>query len=191
VIEPGSRSTALVSLVDLVPTLVAAAGGSPPTDIDGRSFLPILTGRESEFRDAVFTTHSGDGNMNEYPIRAVRTAHWKYIRNLRPEAEFHTHIDLGKPDSGSRYWASWVERAKSDDTAAEIVRRYVHRPAEELYDLDNDPLEMNNLVADPQHAELVSDLRTKLDNWMHSQGDAGLATEQRAAESLPNPLPPP
>jgi uncharacterized sulfatase len=190
VIQPGSRSAALVSLVDLLPTLVAAAGGAPPTDIDGRSFLQLVTGHDAEFRDAVFTTHSGDGKMNEYPMRAVRTTRWKYIRNLKPEAEFHTHIDLGKPVDGNEYWASWVERAKTDAAAAGLVRRYGHRPAEELYDLDADPFEEQNLANDNGHAQILRELRTRLENWMHTQDDAGLATEQRAAKSFPNALPP-
>lgn len=185
VIEPGARSKALVSLVDLLPTVVEAAGGKPPKDIDGRAFLGILTGRQSNFRDAIFTTHSGDGKMNEYPIRSVRTTRWKYIRNLKPKAEHHSHIDLGKPVDGSEYWASWVARAKADPHARGIVDRYFHRAAEELYDLEADPDEQHNVAADPQHSKIMTDLRHELDEWMHEQGDEGLATETRAAKSFP------
>jgi uncharacterized sulfatase len=184
-IKAGAQSNALVSLVDLVPTLVEAAGGEPPRDIDGRSFLPILAGHRPDFCDKIFTTHSGDGKMNEYPIRSVRTARWKYIRNLKPEAEHHSHIDLGKPVDGSEYWASWVARAKTDPRAKEIVAHYFRRPAEELYDLNADPDEQHNLAADPQHSQTLTDLRAALDQWMHDQGDQGLATEALALKSFP------
>jgi uncharacterized sulfatase len=188
VIQPGSHSNALVSLVDLLPTLVEAAGGTPPPNIDGRSFVALLKNRSGDFRDAIFTTHSGDGTMNEYPMRAVRTRRWKYIRNLNPAAEYHTHIDLAKAVDGSEYWNSWVALAETDPAAKRIVERYLHRPAEDLYDLDADPNELRNLAAEPRHSSTLKDLRTRLDSWMRNQGDEGLATESRAAESLPNPL---
>ena len=184
-IKPGSQSPALVSLVDILPTLIEAAGGTPPTDLDGQSLLPLLTGHQSSFRDAIFTTHSADGKMNEYPIRSVRTSRWKYIRNLQPEAVHHTHIDLAKPVDGREYWDSWVARAKTDPAAKAIVNRYHHRPAEELYDLNADPDEQRNLAADPQHAQTINDLRAALDKWMREQGDDGLATEALATKSMP------
>jgi uncharacterized sulfatase len=188
VITPGSRCDALVSLVDLLPTLIDAGGGKSARDTDGRSFLAVLTGQQSNFRDAIFTTHSGDGKMNEYPIRSVRTNRWKYIRNLKPNGEHHSHIDLGKPVDGSEYWASWVARAKTDPAANEMVSRYFHRPAEELYDLNADPDEQHNLAADPKYSQTRNDLRASLDNWMREQGDEGLATEARAAKSMPKAL---
>lgn len=84
VVKPDTRTSAMVSWVDFLPTLLEAAGGKPPGQIDGRSFLPVLRGKRSSHRDAIFTTHSGDGRFNIYPIRAVRSGQWKYIRNLHP-----------------------------------------------------------------------------------------------------------
>jgi uncharacterized sulfatase len=171
VIKPGSRTDAMVCLIDVLPTLVEFAGGTPPADIDGRSFRDVLFGKKTEHRDRIFTTHSGDGKMNEYPIRSVRTPRWKYIRNLRPETEHHTHIDKGKPVDGNDFWHSWVERAKSDPAAAAIVQRYHNRPAEELYDLENDPHEQKNLVGDELKRETLSQLRAELKGWMGEQGE--------------------
>lgn len=178
VIRPGSQSDAMLNLVDLLPTLVEAAGGDPPADLDGQSFAAVLTGQSSEHRDRIFTTHSGDGHMNAYPIRSVRTRHWKYILNLRPESEHHTHIDSGKDVDGNAYWRSWIAAAETDQPAAKIVGRYYHRPAEELYDLRSDPLEQHNLAADSQHNETLRQLRDELDAWLQQQGDEGLETER-------------
>ncbi len=184
VIRPGSRSDAMLSLLDLLPTLVEAAGGDPPSDLDGQSFADVLTGQRSEHRDRVFTTHSGDGRMNAYPIRSVRTRQWKYIRNLRPDGEHRTHIDGGKVVDGNAYWRSWVEKAKTDPRAAAVVDRYHRRPAEELYDLAADPLEQHNLAADPRHAHTLRQLRAELDAWMQQQGDEGVGTERAVADAF-------
>jgi uncharacterized sulfatase len=177
VIKPGTHSDAMISLADVLPTIVEAAGGNPPTAIDGRSFMDVLSGHTSRHRDCIFTTHSGDGRINAYPMRAVRTRDWKYIRNLDPAGEHTTHIDRGKKVDGNTYWRSWLKRTKTDSTAAAIVDRYHHRPVEELYDLRNDPHEQHNLAHDEQHADVLRDLRAEVDGWLRAQGDAGQATE--------------
>jgi N-sulfoglucosamine sulfohydrolase len=184
VVPPRSESAALISLVDVLPTLIDAAAGQPPSDIDGRSFLQVLRGKRLEFREAIYTTHSGDGAMNRYPMRSVRTRDWKYIRNLRPEAEHTTHIDLGKAVDGKEYWKAWIERARTDARAAAIVERYRRRPAEELYDLRNDPLEQHNVATDPAQHRRLSQLRAQLASWMAQQGDRGRATEDSAVEAF-------
>ena len=56
--------------------------------------------------------------------------------------------------------------------AKELIDRYQHRPGEELFDLRNDPLEMNNLAEDPEQAELLRSLRGRLLRWCKSQGDS-------------------
>lgn len=175
VIKPATRTDAMISWVDLLPTLIEAAGGTPPDNIDGRSFLPVLRGEKSTHRDRIFTTHSSDGNMNVYPIRSVRTADWKFILNLHPEFAHHTHIDLAprdnKPGYWGGYWSSWTNAAGTNLNAASVVRRYHERPAEELYDLRRDPFETNNLAADPQHVSRANAMRAELEAWMRTQGD--------------------
>jgi uncharacterized sulfatase len=184
-IKPGSNSGAMVSWIDLLPTCLEAAGGNVPEKLSGRSFLGVLRGEKDGHRDRVFVTHSGDGDMNRYPLRAVRTRDWKYVRNLDPAGEHHTHIDRAAAGDGRAYWDTWVERAKTDPTAAAVVKRYHTRPAEELYDLAADPHELKNLAADPKHADRLKALRADLDAWMKAQGDEGLATER----ALPDPRP--
>lgn len=184
-VKPGSRSDALVSGIDILPTCLAAVGGMLPSSgsLSGRSFLPVLRGEVSTHRDQVFVTHSGDGEMNRYPLRAVRTRDWKYIRNLNPTAEHHTHVDKAAGGDGREYWDSWIAKAKTDPAAAAVVRRYHTRPAEELFDLTTDPWELRNLVDDPTHARQLGTLRDELDGWMRDQGDQGMKTER----NLPDP----
>ena len=116
-VKPGTRTSAMVSWVDLLPTLLEAVGGKAPRRIDGKSFLPVLQGKRSTHRDGIFTTHSGDGRFNVYPIRAMRSGQWKYIRNLHPEFAFTTHIDLPVNLGQREYFKTWEERAATDPAA--------------------------------------------------------------------------
>jgi uncharacterized sulfatase len=196
-VKPGSSTSAMVSWIDVLPTLLDAVGATPPEagtgadQISGRSFLRVLLGNADDHRDRVFLTHSGDGKMNRYPQRAVRTREWKYIRNLDPDAEYHSHVDKAEGPQG--YFSSWVEKAKSDRVAAEVVRAYHKRQPEELYDLNADPNETTNLVAHPAHAETLARLRADLDDWMRVNGDEGLKTERaiqaaQARQAASDPL---
>ena len=151
VIKPGTRTDALVQWTDFLPTLLEAAGGQAPADIDGRSFLRVLRGVSSQHRERIFTTHCNDNRFNVYPGRAVRDERWKYIRNLHPEFAFTTHIDLVAGELGQRaFFSTWEAAAKTDPEAAAILKRYHARPAEELYDLASDPHEQRNLADEPQ-----------------------------------------
>ena len=175
-VAAGRRTEALVSWIDLLPTLLEAAGGRPPAGIDGRSFLPVLRGADRH-RDLLFATHSNDNRMNTYPARSVRDGRWKYVRNLHPDWAFTTHIDLQESRGdglGQRaFFAEWEKLARTDEAAAALVARYHRRPAEELFDLAADPTELRNLAADPAHAAKLAELRGAVDAWMKAQGDDG------------------
>lgn len=171
VISERARSDAMVSWVDLLPTLLEAAGGTAPPDLDGKSFLPVLLGKASAHRNRIFTTHSGDGRWNIYPIRALRSGKWKYIRNLHPEYAFTTHIDLAGNLGQRAYFSTWERAALTNAQAAAAVRRYHARPAEELYDLTTDPDELTNLAAREEFSSVLEGLRGEVDRWMKDQGD--------------------
>ena len=172
-VAAAARSDAMVSWVDLLPTLIEVGGGEPPTRLDGRSFAGVLLGRTATHRDRIFTTHTSDPPMNAYPMRSVRTADWKYIRNLQPNRTFTSHIDRGKPVDGAGYFASWRDKAATDPAAAAVIARYHQHPAEELYDLRTDAEELQNLASDPRHAERLRLLRGEVDAWMRANGDQG------------------
>jgi N-sulfoglucosamine sulfohydrolase len=183
-IAPGTTCDELTTLLDVLPTLIEAGGGEAAADLPGRSLLPLMRGEAAANpRESIFATHSGDGRMNEFPMRAVRSRRWKYIRNLRPDAEFTTHDTLDQVE-GRRFWASWVRRAETDADAAAIVDRHRRRPAEELYDLQADPHEQHNLASDAEHAGTLEGLRTELNAWMSARGDRGLESEEVAKARL-------
>jgi len=193
-VKAGSVARAMVQYVDVVPTLIEAAGGAPKgidtgrpdaasrRGFDGRSFLNVLLGKTDKHNDVVYGAHTTRGiiaGSECYPVRSIRTETHKYIWNPNHETAFHNV--LIERDSG-KYWSSWVAKAKTDKHAAKIVGMYEHRPAEELYDLRKDPFELNNLAGEAKHAELKASLRRKLEAWMKQQGDEGNATEMKARE---------
>ena len=183
-IAPGSVSDALVEYVDVMPTLLEVAGVAVPDGLDGRSFLPVLLGREKHHKDYVYALQTTRGTRlptDHYAIRAVRSERYKYIRNLTPEVTFEF-------PPASVVFKSWVrEGVAGDKDAEDKVRRCQNRPAEELYDLEKDPYELHDLAGDPALAATKAELSAKLDAWMASQGDQGEATELDAlAHQLKN-----
>ena len=191
-VKPGSRTDAMVQYVDIVPTLLEAAGGDPTTvetgqpgattggnGFDGRSFLGVLTGKADKHRDYTYGIHTTRGINNGsscYPVRSVRSRRYKYIRNLQASAVFTNNLTERERDG---VYASW---RRAGQAGAARARWYQHRPAEELYDLVKDPWELNNLADDPAHADAKTMLAVKLEAWMKQQGDEGVATELKVRE---------
>ena len=179
-IKRGSESDALMSYVDVLPTFIEAAGGTPDSDLDARSFLKVLTGEAKTFRDYVYAEQTSRGiysGPEAYGIRCVRDSRYKYILNLNADSDFQN------TEVHTRRFQSWQRKADAGDAfAREQVDRYIHRPAVELYDLQNDPWEMKNLADSPQVRETKNRLRAALDTWMKQQGDEGAKTEMEAKE---------
>ncbi len=182
-VEPGSVSDALVEYVDVVPTFLEAAGLPRPEVLDGRSFLPVLTGRAATHKTHVFGLQTSRG-INQgpayYGIRSARNERYLYIRNLTSEATFR---NVASEDSTFQTWRRMA--AAGDEHAGRLVHDYQHRPAEELYDCEADPWNRNNLIDDAVLTAVRDECRAKLDAWMEQQGDRGQATELEAFERMP------
>ena len=161
----------LVSWVDILPTLIDMAGGKSSDDIDGKSFAPVLLGKTKTHRDKICTTNTGDKEMNIYPIRSVRMGKYKYIHNLRADAYHKNHSDRLRSDGRGAYWPSWDKAAKTNPKAAAIIKRYHVRPEFEFFDLDKDPLELENLADHPGYKGKLAKLRAELKAWTTEQGD--------------------
>ncbi len=186
-IEAGVRSDAMVNWTDLLPTLLDAAGVRTTADIDGRSFKPVLLGEKTSHRDIIFTTHTGDGTMNVFPIRAVRMGRHKLIHNLRPDAWFTNHSDRLRKDGAGAFWDSWDEAARRDPEAKEVLSRYYTRPEWEFFDLENDPFEQRNLADEPDQQARIIRLKANLDKWTESQADELQPHRERYPRSQPLP----
>jgi N-acetylglucosamine-6-sulfatase len=127
--DGGQSIDQVVANIDIGPTVLHAAGLATPDRMDGRSFLDVMQGTETDWRDALLYEYYWERNFPQTPTTyAIRTHDWKYIH----------------------YFGIW-------DT-------------DELYDMQHDPLERHNLINDPQHQQLVADLKTKLFDELERTG---------------------
>lgn len=172
----GSVNRAMVSWVDIAPTILEFAGVAPPAayGLSGTSLLPLLGASDGAGREAVFASHDFHEINQYYPMRSVRTRTHSYIANLAHPLPYPIAGDV----AGSPSW-----KAIAADPAIRLGRRtqaaYLQRPAEELYDLARDPDELVNVVADPAYATVLAELRQRLtrvraetkDPWLAGQTD--------------------
>ncbi|PHS13741.1 MAG: sulfatase atsG [Blastopirellula sp.] len=181
-VQPNSISKALISYNDVLPTFIEAAGGKVPKKLDGKSLLPIFSGKTDKLHQYTFSEMTTRGIINgsdHYGIRSVRSLKYKYIWNFTPEVKFTNVVTMpGDTKWGeSTVFNSWIAKGKTDADAAEKVRRYHYRPKEELYDITTDKDEWTNLADDPKYAKIKQQLRTELLAWMEETGDLGQPTE--------------
>jgi len=180
-VKPGSVSDAMIHYVDVAPTLVEMAGGEAIKGLDGRSFIGVLQGKAKRHNSVTYGVHTQMNAIGSpptgYAVRSIRAGKWKYIMNLNHKVTFKNALTQNDKEN---YWASWVRTAKTDPKAARLVKRYLNRPAEELYDLSKDPHELNNLAGREKQAKVKARLKQQLQDWMASQGDLGQATEMAA-----------
>jgi arylsulfatase A-like enzyme len=181
VARPGLVSSAFVTLTDLAPTILDGAGLDIPADMTGRSLRRLLEGQPpSADREAVFVERERHANVRvgdlSYPSRAVRTREHLYIRNLRPDrwpagdpVLHHSVGPFGDIDDGPS--KRWLMAAADGVDAAFRRHAFDKRPAEELYVIASDPGQLHNVAADPAQAEVLRDLRARLDRWMRDTAD--------------------
>lgn len=170
ILEPNTVSDALLGWVDFLPTFMDLAGAEPPADLDGRSFAGLLRGETTQHRENIFAQHTSAAH-NTYPMRCVVTPTHKLILNLYPDYVFTCQTDHNPNSGGHAMWKTWINVAQNDAQVTALLEGYHTRPAEEFYDLTQDPYEEHNLAQDPEQAELVSQLRQTLLDWMETQGD--------------------
>ena len=182
-VEAGRRTGALIQYADVLPTLIEAAGGKPKAnDFDGTSFLPVLLGNADRHRTYAYFMHNNIPEGPPYPVRAVTDGTYHYIRNLAPENLYIEKHLMGEIQWHA-YWPTWVaqtgpwEGQNYNREAVRLINRFMRRPAEELYRVDLDPYEMNNLVDVSEGGDAKARLSGELDRWMSEQGDPGAALD--------------
>jgi N-sulfoglucosamine sulfohydrolase len=153
--ERGRVSDALVSQLDLYPTICDVAGLEHPSWLEGVSLLPLVSGDVAEVHDEIFAEVTYHAAYE--PQRAVRTSRYKYMRRYNDQHPGRVLANLD--DSLTKdvlLAAGWAD---------------VDPPWEALFDLWLDPSEGNNRVDDPTMAGVLEDLRRRLHDWMVRTGD--------------------
>lgn len=179
----GVTSPAFVSLTDLAPTFLKAAGLEPPATMTGRDLMSVIAAGPNPpaGRDAVFLERERHANVRagdlSYPARAVRTSKYLYIRNLRPDrwpagdpVLVHSVGPFGDVDP-SPTKDLILDRRNDPGFADAFKRAFDKRPAEELYDLERDPFQTKNVASQETYAAAKAELRTRLDRWMVETDD--------------------
>jgi N-sulfoglucosamine sulfohydrolase len=172
---PGGRiggpvREALVSWLDITPTLLDFAGQATPEQVQGQSFRPVLEDEKVPGQPQVFASHSLHEITMYYPMRVIRTKDYKLIVNLAHELTFPLALDLVQ----SSAWQS-VQRAGGTHFGKRRLSTFLHRPRYELYDLRNDPDEIRNLAGSSRHRRVLDELLARLkqfqqdthDPWFH------------------------
>lgn len=170
-IPPAQKHNSFVTLADLCPTILAAAGCNIPLSVTGQSLL------NPPARDAVFLERERHANVRRgdltYPVRGIRTRQYLYLKNLEPD-----RWPAGDPEF---YWAVG-EYGDVDDSPSKrhmleskaepfFSLSFAKRPAEELYDVVKDPAQIHNLAADPKFKPVLTQLSARVTRWMRQTAD--------------------
>lgn len=185
----GHANTAMISWVDITPTILDFARVDSPTyapehvrmpysfegteeelGLHGRSFLAVLDEEEPGGWDEVYASHTFHEIQMYYPMRAVRERKYKLIWNIAHGLPFPFASDLW----ASSTWQDVYREGKSAQYGPRTVDAYMHRPAFELYDVELDPHEARNLADDPEYADVLADLKTKLKAFQRQTSDPWL-----------------
>ncbi|MGI8603633.1 MAG: sulfatase family protein [Verrucomicrobiales bacterium] len=166
-IEPASVREDLVAFVDLPATVLALAGVGVPKSFDGQVFLGPKAGPERKY---VFA-HRDFMDETFDRIRSVRDRRFHYLRNFHPELPYAQKIEYMERGKTMQVWREWHASGKLDPAQSAFFA--ARKPAEELYDTANDPFELHNLAADPNHAAKLAELRSACDEWLTETKDLG------------------
>lgn len=183
-LQGGIVNPNMISYVDILPTILeysdintavqpAESTGAFPHVRLGKSFLPIITETSSvPGWDHVFGSHTFHEVTNYWPTRYIRTQKYKYHRNMAWRLDFPMSADI----YGSLTWEDVrdMDKNPSQTVGGRPLKDFFFRPAEELYDLQEDPNEIHNLATDPQHAEVLAELRRRLEEWQVQSDDLWL-----------------
>ncbi len=165
-IKPGERTKALVSIIDLAPTLLEAAGIKAGPTFQGRSFSKLFDDPQQEFRDYTFSEH----NWHDYEAyeRQVHTKRWLYLINMRPQFDAWGPADAVVSPSMHELYES-CQKGTLTDKQKDIFLK--PRPEEELFDCVKDPFQYLNLVNDPKMKGVKEKLSGVLAEWQAETGD--------------------
>ncbi len=190
VTPPGSVVKELVSMADVTPTFVAAAGGNLKSgDCDGKSFLSLLRGENEILHDYVygaFTNCNIIGSRDRiYPIRVIRNKEFSLLFNPNYQNQTsNTTLDEGltmledASQQGTNIVASWVELSRKDSSIVPRLQGLYTRPEYELYHLEKDPYELKNEADNPEFEHVFASMKKQLHAQLAALGDPDpIATE--------------
>lgn len=162
----------MVSIADIMPTILDLLDIAPPADLEGKSFRNLFTDRQANAREFIFSEYNyARSGLQVYPMRAVHSKKYQYIFNgwagLGGTNAYDGRIDT----LTGLCWTSMKQAAARDSKLAARVEFVRSRVAEELYDIETDRFCLKNLAGDPAYASVLSDFKTRLGAYLESNGD--------------------
>ena len=157
-IKPNTTSETLLTLVDVLPTILEVSNTEIPSEIDGKSFLETLNGSKMKIHDYVFgvSTRQNIRECKIFPSRMIRGNRYKLIRNFNSVEVVNSNLG---------------DNPVINEFAKIGAESFPNVPYEELYDLEKDPYQKVNLIDNPKHKKTRNRLSVALENWMKSQED--------------------
>ncbi len=162
----------LISQVDILPAVTDIVGIACPAGVAGASFVPLLKGENMAWRTHLYAEWGSGGVVTYFPQRSVRDARYKLIANLLQD----------RPSPSARGYSDMTQKWTSGATQAEIAAAnkrvraaydlYEHPPEFELYDLQDDPWEFENLSGDRAYRAVLQALKNRLAIWQEKTHDA-------------------
>lgn len=165
-VNPG-RTGSLVSSIDLAATILDLSGIEKPETIQGVSLRRLLRDHDTVVRDVAFA----ERNWHRYSMheRMVRMGDWIYIRNNWPNKR-----NLSGESDPHRFPAAkelWNMHEKGELTPAQALITLLPQPAEELYNIKDDPHNLNNMIYEPDIHDVLHQMRSLLTLWTNQTGD--------------------
>ncbi len=169
-IQAGTVVEDLVCMTDITATILALAGAELPDYLDGH---PVFGIANPQYREYVRSARDIWDEIDECS-RSITTRRFAYIKNHMPEVPWDAHqayLDLNRPA------IHVMRRLKAEGklSADQLVFMAESKPPEELYDLEKDPFQMNNLAGNPEYAEVLEKMRGLEAQWQSGHPDMGLA----------------
>ena len=177
-LKPNSVRDDLVCFIDLAPTVLSLAGIEAPRHMQGRSFLPY----ENVHRRKYIFAHRDRMDEAYDMIRAVRDHRYKYIRNFMPRRTYAQNIEYMNEMPTMKEMRRLYMAGKLKGAEKLYFRKT--KPVEELYDLKNDPHEIDNIASNPKFSTVLKRMRKVLEDWQVETGDMGLIPEPILMESM-------
>ncbi|KAA0988849.1 sulfatase family protein [Dyadobacter aurulentus] len=168
--KPGTQTDRIVTFLDFAPSILSLAGLEIPAYMQGKAFLGKQQVKERDY------AYGFRGRMDERTdlSRTVRDKKFRYIRNYLPHKIYAQHLEyLWKAPS----MPSWEAEFKAGRLNEDQSRFWQEKPAEELFDVENDPHNIHNLAADPRYKTTLAKLREVNHNWLIESKDVGFIPE--------------
>ena len=175
----GARDQRMISFIDLGPTILSLANLVVPGYMDGTAFLgPNIREEEPEY---VFGAADRFDEITDR-IRFARNSRFKYIRNYMPDRSLYMDVSYRKQMPIMQE----LLQLKEENALTDIQARWFEpvKPGEELYDVDADPHELNNLADDPAYSSELQGLSAAMDQWLAGFEDTGLIPEVELIQNI-------